>query len=259
MALLLGVVLLVGFILLARWYATASPGAVLRNLRWAGLFLAVVALVLLAVTGRLNWLFAAFAALLPWFGRALRMLPRIFGLLPLLRMIQGLGGGMAGPAAGTASGRASSAGRESSGQTSSIETPLLRMFLDHATGRVSGEVLSGSMAGRRLEELTEAEGLALLSEAASDEQSRQLVEAWLDRTWPEWRERTHQDEASSSSGSGPMTREEALAILGLSPGATPEDIKAAHRRLMAGAHPDRGGSSWLAAKLNEARDLLLST
>jgi DnaJ family protein C protein 19 len=57
--------------------------------------------------------------------------------------------------------------------------------------------------------------------------------------------------------SGSMTREEAYEVLGLHPGASGRDIKEAHRRLMRGAHPDAGGSDWLAARINQARDILL--
>lgn len=57
--------------------------------------------------------------------------------------------------------------------------------------------------------------------------------------------------------SGRMTPEEACAVLGVRSGASEADIRAAHRRLMRAAHPDGGGSDWIAARVNQARDVLL--
>jgi DnaJ homolog subfamily C member 19 len=62
---------------------------------------------------------------------------------------------------------------------------------------------------------------------------------------------------SGAARSGAMTRDEAYEVLGLHPGASEPEIKEAHRRLMRGAHPDAGGSDWLAARINQARDILL--
>jgi DnaJ-domain-containing protein 1 len=59
--------------------------------------------------------------------------------------------------------------------------------------------------------------------------------------------------------SSAMTVDEAWQVLGLQPGADETAIRAAHRRLMRGAHPDGGGSDWLAARVNQARDILLNT
>jgi curved DNA-binding protein CbpA len=95
--------------------------------------------------------------------------------------------------------------------------------------------------------------LALLQECQlADVDSVALLEAWLDRAHPDWRA-----EPAAEPRSGAMTRAEALEILGLAEGADEDAIRAAHRRLMRSAHPDQGGSAWLAARINAARDFLL--
>ena len=147
-------------------------------------------------------------------------------------------------------GRAGREGRRY-GRESGVRTAWLAMTLDHASGQADGEVLQGRFAGRSLSSLTPAEALALREALLGDAQSLALLEAWLDRAHPDWRR------AGPTSGGAPMTREEALEVLGLSPDATAEEIKAAHHRLMLKLHPDQGGSTWMAAKLNQARDLLL--
>ena len=99
--------------------------------------------------------------------------------------------------------------------------------------------------------------LALLEECrAADPDSVALLEAWLDRAHPDWRAEPAAEPAAESR-SGAMTRAEALEILGIAEGADEDAIRAAHRRLMRSAHPDQGGSAWLAARINAARDLLL--
>ena len=141
------------------------------------------------------------------------------------------------------------------GEASGVETALLAMRMDLATGAMSGEVRAGRFAGRSLASLALPELLALLEEAARDDpESVALLEAWLDRAHPEWREVAPD---APPPRSGAMTADEALAVLGLSEGATEAEIRAAHRRLMQAAHPDRGGSDWLAARVNQARDVLL--
>ena len=138
------------------------------------------------------------------------------------------------------------------GSASAVETKMLRLRLDHASGRIEGEVIAGRFAGRRIEELNRAEAVALLAEAVRDDPpSARLVEAYLDRAHPHWRE------TARAEAAGAMSREEAYAVLGLAPGASAEAIKAAHRRLMQEHHPDRGGDPEKAAKINRARDILL--
>ncbi|MDE0704083.1 MAG: DnaJ domain-containing protein [Rhodospirillaceae bacterium] len=137
---------------------------------------------------------------------------------------------------------------------SEVETPWLKLQLDHSTGGITGDVLAGRYAGARIESLDRDDLMILLAECARDDaQSARLIEAYLDRMWPEWRNINR----GGPGGAGPMDRAEALSVLGLDESATEEDIRRAHRELMRKHHPDQGGSDWLAAKLNEAREVLL--
>lgn len=150
--------------------------------------------------------------------------------------------------------------RKSPGQASRVATGLIAMELDHDTGRMDGEVLAGPFKGRRLSSLSLAETQTFHAQCASTaDQSRALLEAWIERSHPEWREQwASTGRASSPPGPSPkMKRAEALAILGLKDGASKDEIRAAHRRLMKAAHPDLGGSDYLAAKINEAKEFLL--
>jgi hypothetical protein len=139
------------------------------------------------------------------------------------------------------------------GAANSVETAFLSMTLHHDSGRMTGSVKAGQFAGRDLATLTLSDLLALLQECqVADADSVALLEAWLDRAHPDWRA-----EPAAEPRSGAMTRAEALEILGLAEGADEDAIRAAHRRLMRSAHPDQGGSAWLAARINAARDFLL--
>ena len=148
-------------------------------------------------------------------------------------------------------------GLPSGGRASKVTTDHLEMELDHDTGAMRGRVLKGVFAGRSIERLAPAE-LALLWRDCrfTDPKSAQLIEAWLDRTHPSWRDDMARAEGEPGAG-GIMTRDEAYEILGLSPGAGEDEIRKAHRELMKKLHPDRGGSDYLASKINEAKDLLI--
>lgn len=142
----------------------------------------------------------------------------------------------------------------SAGNVSEVETRFLKMRLDHDTGDVSGDVIAGRYAGRPLEDLSKAEVLDLLSTCErEDEQSVRLIQAWMARARPEWA----QTGGDQPRARGAMGREEAREVLGVGPRATPDEIKAAHRRMMRQAHPDAGGSDWMAARVNEAKEVLL--
>ncbi len=147
------------------------------------------------------------------------------------------------------------------GQTSRVRTAALEMELDHDTGDLDGYVLAGSFEGVELAELSSEQLLDLRGELASDTESLQLLEAYLDRRIPGWRDGADTNGNAgqgASSGSGSMTKQEAYQILGLEEGASVADIRKAHRNLMQRVHPDRGGSSFLAARINQAKDLLLT-
>lgn len=150
--------------------------------------------------------------------------------------------------------------RKTPGQTSRIETDHLQMELDHDTGHMRGRVLKGLFQGRDIESLSPADMALLWQDCRyTDPQSAQLIEAYLDRSHPTWREDMARGESAMSRGpDGRMTLKEALEILGLKPGASEEDIRRAHRDLMLRLHPDRGGSTYLATKINEAKDVALA-
>jgi hypothetical protein len=140
---------------------------------------------------------------------------------------------------------------------SSVETDLLAMRLDHISGEVDGRVRLGPAAGRELSALGLTALLELLEEAHRDDPpSVPLLEAYLDRRFPDWHSK-RADAPPPPSGAAGMDERTALEILGLAPGAEEVEIKAAHRQLMARLHPDHGGSAYLAAQLNQARDYLL--
>ncbi|MEQ8823712.1 MAG: DnaJ domain-containing protein [Filomicrobium sp.] len=146
----------------------------------------------------------------------------------------------------------------SSGQTSEVKTEHLEMELDHDSGEIRGRVIKGIFEGRRIEKLRPAE-LALLWQDVriDDPASAQLIEAYLDRIHPTWRDDMARGEQEMSGPDGRMTKEEAYEILGLQEGASDDEIRRAHKQLMLKMHPDRGGSTYLASKINEAKDVLL--
>ena len=127
--------------------------------------------------------------------------------------------------------------------------------------RWKGVVLAGRSEGKMLGKMGEAELIALYRELGGDFESRQLLEAYLDSRFPVWRQNAKAHDGNGlggAPGSGPMTKEEAYKVLGLETGAAAADVRKAHRRLMQRLHPDLGGSSFLAARINEAKDVLLS-
>ena len=148
--------------------------------------------------------------------------------------------------------------QKSAGQVSRVRSAFLEMELDHDTGAMRGVILAGPREGTRLEALDVETLVGLMSEI--DDESRSLLAAYLDRRDAGWREHAQADAAAGRGGGasrGPMTHEEAYQILGLEPGAKAEEIVRVHRTLMKRIHPDQGGTNYLAARVNEAKDTLL--
>jgi hypothetical protein len=149
--------------------------------------------------------------------------------------------------------------RKSAGQVSRVRSAFVEMELDHDTGKMRGRILAGRHEGAALDALDVATLAGFLPDI--DEESRSLLMAYLDRREPLWRDNAQADATAGSShrgwSTGKMTEEEAYQILGVQPGASARDIGLAHRSLMKKLHPDQGGSTYLAARVNEAKDVLL--
>lgn len=200
-----------------------------------GLGVAAVVVIGLTLTGRMHWIGAALTGLLVVLRQSLPTLIRLFPMLAAMR-------GSSAP---------------SQGQSSTVATAILRMQLDHDSGDLQGEVLKGSYQGWHLEEMNRQQLEELLDYCRSeDNDSVQLLDSYLQQRFP-GEAPFGQQQAHSGASTADLDRQEALAVLGLDEGATEEDIVAAHRKLMQKLHPDRGGNNYLAAKINQAKDLLL--
>jgi DnaJ domain len=234
--LVFGFFILVAVLALLRVYAAAHPAKLATAVRRTAFGSAMLGLALLALRIPFGSVLLGIAGLLP-------MLLRWSALWP----------------------QADVFGRRSQGGTSQIETKYLRMVLDHDSGALDGLVLAGRHRDRRLAELTLDQLLDVRTEClADDPDGVPLIEAYVDRIHgTAWRSAdaagAGAEDASSARPSQTMTRVEAYEVLGLEPGAAEAEIRAAHHRLMMKIHPDQGGSNYLAAKINQAKDLLLGT
>lgn len=235
--LLLGFVILGGLILFARWYSTAEPKEAIKALKWIGIGLFVLVSGFFIVTGRLSLAFMALPALLPWLMRA-RAVARVAKTFS--RMSQARAG-------------------VGSGETSDVDTRFLSMTLDHDTGDMTGTVLEGTYQGRDVNSLTTAQLVDLLTICQTEDlDSARVLEAFMDRNRPEWRDqRSQANDAGPTAQTTTMDRSQALQVLGLDESASAKEIKEAHRKLISGMHPDHGGSDYLAAQINQAKDILL--
>ena len=235
---LLGIVALVLIIFLLRGFVGANPKALVTVLRYAGAGALAAFAVGLFFTERPAA--GAFIASMAWgfFTRG--------HLWP---------GGW--PHYGSLGRRWGSQRSAAPGQTSNVHTAWLEMELDHESGEMNGTILQGARNGKRLGDLDQNALISFYDEA-DDGETRRLLDAYLERRFgADWRPHEEpKDEPPPRAATG-MTRQEALKVLGLEEGATEDEIRAAHRRLMLQNHPDKGGSDYLASKINEAKDFLL--
>jgi hypothetical protein len=222
---LLFVGLAAGLFILFRWLSRQPARAYWQLI----IVMLAVGLLGLVLAGRAPWLAALLAMLLPF-----------------------VRGWLSGP------GPANSNTGPVGGQTSRVQSRYLRMTLNHDTGEIGGEVLAGQFAGKSLGQLDLDDLLQLMRECQHDDESVALLQAYLDREHVDWQQHAGaQGQQQSTAVPGQMSRDEALQVLGLSTGASEADIVEAHRRLMQKLHPDRGGSAYLAATINLAKQTLL--
>ena len=249
MAVIPAVIGLVAFWLLWKELSVKNRPKKLSKVAGAAAVALLAALLLLTATGRLPWLAAVAAGALPFLRWGLSMFAA-----PLLGHFLRSGGGF-NPFArfgGFQQGLGQPSGQAPS--VSTVATADLRMTLAHESGEMDGEVLRGPFASRRLADLGQTE-LAELYAALESADSLQLLAAYMERRFPGW---TPDSRADRAGGTRDMDEGQALAVLGLDDAASKDDILAAHRRLMQKLHPDRGGTDYLAATLNKAKDVLLA-
>ncbi|MEH6950312.1 DnaJ domain-containing protein [Nitrobacter sp. NHB1] len=233
--LIAGLLAFVFLYLLLQLLRAANPAVLARAVRLAG---GIVALAVAAFVGIKGELVVALplgifgAGLLGWSPSGGSFLGRLFGART----------------------------QPSAGKTSQVRSQFLDMILDHDSGRLGGRIIAGPYAGRSLDDFDLPQLVAMMT--SFDAESCALLESYLDRRFPAWRQNAQGDPAggrSRAASGGKMTDEEAYQILGLQPGAGGDEIRRAHRGLMKKLHPDQGGTTYLAARVNEAKDTLLRT
>jgi len=229
------VLVLIGIGFSIQWFIRTEPRKILKSLRWVGLGIAVIAAVILIATRQFQLLYPLLFLLVPWFLRA--------------RAFQN---------------RMKTARGPTPGQASEVRTRFVIMQLDHDSGEMDGVVQEGPFAGKQLSRLSMEEVVSLYRTAAGEDQaSAQVLQAYLERMHGEaWRSQEGPSGASAGGGggaasAGPMSAAEARSILGVDDNADDDEIKQAHRRLMKQFHPDHGGSDYLTARINEAKEVLL--
>ncbi|RKT46471.1 sulfate transporter CysZ [Thiocapsa rosea] len=143
---------------------------------------------------------------------------------------------------------------------SRVATRCVLLEIDHLSGRIGGEMLAGPYSGVSLDQVPTEDLVEMLESCyASDPESVEALEVYLDRErGRKTSEAPHRRHAETPRAPiEQMPPDEARAILGIGPDAGPQEVRSAHRRLIQRLHPDRGGSDYLASKINEAKQVLL--
>ncbi len=217
-----------------RAFSRADPAALARLLKRGGGFLALLVAGLVLLHGRID-----FALILAAVG---------FWLIGVSRRAP----------AGPRGARRRAAG------VSRVRSAMIEMELDHATGQMRGMILAGPEEGKSLDQMIrpQCEALYRLCVRADPEGAR-LLEVYLDRRFPGWRSAGNKEndagafEPGGAPRHGGMSEDEAYEVLGLHKGASRDDVMRSHRSLIKKLHPDHGGSTDLAARVNEAKDVLM--
>jgi DnaJ domain len=233
-ALIAGLVVLYVLMFGAKQFARLSPAAAVRLVRQAGQALAILFALFLLMRGNI-------------------ILAAVLGSAALgytsWQSIPGFGAFFRGN--GTGGGK---------GQNSRVRSAMIEMQLDHVSGQMSGLILTGPLQGQSLDMLTRPACLDLYATCLRDDpEGARLLEAYLDRRFAGWREaaEAQADPGGARPSSSAMSEKDAYETLGLPQGAGADEIIRAHRALMKKLHPDHGGATSLAARVNQAKDVLL--
>ena len=162
-------------------------------------------------------------------------------------------------------GRASRAGGSAvarrSRKVSRVRSAMIEMDYDHVTGRMIGRIIAGAHEGQALDELDRPQCETVYAMCRRDDgDGARLLEAYLDRRFAGWRPAAQADRDAGERRARPssrMSEDEAYEVLGLRRGAARDEIVRSHRTVMKKWHPDQGGTADLAARANEAKEVLL--
>tara|TARA_B100000073_G_scaffold319770_1_gene298945 strand:- start:104 stop:856 length:753 start_codon:yes stop_codon:yes gene_type:complete len=243
---ILGILFLIGLLFLIRWYISADARSVKRKLTYLLLLILLAFFIFLAVTGRLAAAFGVFMAIIT-FGR------RVFGLISILNWFKNF--------FRVAPADDNNVAGNYKKKKSNVHTKFLRMTLDHDSGELDGLIIFGKLKGKLLSNLNLDDLIDFRQDILNDNDSLHLLNSYLDRKYQGWRSKyksdDKEDKTDTTYRNSVMTTQEAIQILGVDINANNDEIKEAYKQLISKFHPDKGGSSYLATKINQAKEILL--